>query len=232
MSMDERMLLIRTCDIFAEINDQEYEELNLVHRFIEAEKGAYIYFESAYHNKLYFIKTGHIKIGYIDENGNEIIKEIISKGEVFGQFTLEKNNLNGEFAQAYKTDVSLCAFNIEDFERLLHKKPYMALKYSKQVGNKLRHIENRLVNLLNRDVKTRLLYFFKELAQQEDAAPTPKGICLPNYLTHDDIAKLIGSSRQTVTTLINELETENLVKYSRTQICILNMPLIEQRTTH
>lgn len=232
MSMDERMLLIRTCDIFAEINDQEYEELNLVHRFIEAEKGAYIYFESAYHNKLYFIKDGHIKIGYIDENGNEIIKEIISKGEVFGQFTLEKSNLNGEFAQAYKTNVSLCAFNIEDFEKLLHKKPYMALKYSKQVGNKLRHIENRLVNLLNKNVKTRLLYFFKQLAQQDDATQTHDGICLPNYLTHDDIAKLIGSSRQTVTTLINELETENLVKYSRTQICILNLPLIEQRTTH
>jgi CRP/FNR family cyclic AMP-dependent transcriptional regulator len=123
MSMDERMLLIRTCDIFAEINDQEYEELNLIHRFIEADKGEYIYFESAYHNKLYFIKDGHIKIGYIDDNGNEIIKEIISKGEVFGQFTLEKDNLNGEFAQAYKTGVSLCAFNIEDFEQLLQKSP-------------------------------------------------------------------------------------------------------------
>ncbi|TAH05084.1 MAG: Crp/Fnr family transcriptional regulator [Sphingobacteriales bacterium] len=232
MSMDERMLLIRTCDIFAEINDQEYEELNLIHRFIEADKGEYIYFESAYHNKLYFIKDGHIKIGYIDDNGNEIIKEIISKGEVFGQFTLEKDNLNGEFAQAYKTGVSLCAFNIEDFEQLLQKKPYMALKYSKQVGNKLRQIENRLVNLLNKDVKTRLLYFFKQLAQQEDAVQTTSGICLPNYLTHDDIAKLIGSSRQTVTTLINELEAAQLVKYSRTEICITNLKQLEQLSAH
>ncbi len=120
------------------LSDEDYEELNLVHHYIEAKKGAYIYFEAFNHNKLYFIKEGYIRIGFIDEDGNEVIKEIIQQGELFGQFTLEKNNLNGEFAQAYKADVSLCAFNIEDFQKLLTRKPEIALKYTRQVGNKLR----------------------------------------------------------------------------------------------
>ena len=59
--------------------------------FIEAKKGDYIYFDSHFHNKLYFIKDGFIKIGYVNDSGEEIIKEIIHKGEIFGQFTLEKN---------------------------------------------------------------------------------------------------------------------------------------------
>ena len=228
MTADRKMLLIRNYDLWCHISDQEYQELDLVHHFIEAKKGEYIYFEAFNHNKLYFIKEGYIRIGYIDEAGNEIIKEIIQQGELFGQFTLEKNNLNGEFAQAYKADVSLCAFNIVDFEKLLSRKPEIALKYTKQVGNKLRNFQNRLVNLLNKDVKTRLLNFFWQLVQLNLTDTTSEGICIPNYLTHEDIAHLIGSSRQTVTTMINELAAEQTITYNRQQICFPDVKKIQK----
>ncbi|MBI2731142.1 MAG: Crp/Fnr family transcriptional regulator [Sphingobacteriales bacterium] len=227
MTVDEKMLLIRNYDLWCHISDSEYEELNLEHNFIEARKGDYIYFDSHYHNKLYFLKNGYIKIGHIDENGKEIVKEIIQKGETFGQITLEKNNLHGEFALAYKGDVSLCAFNIEDFQRLLKSKPALALEYTKQVGNKLHQIQNRLVNLLNKDVKTRLISFFGQLIEKNMGDNTSEGFCIPNYLTHEDIANLIGSTRQTVTTMINELETEGVLSYSRHQICFLDVKKIQ-----
>jgi CRP/FNR family transcriptional regulator, cyclic AMP receptor protein len=228
MGIDRQMLLIRNYDLWCQITDEEYDELDLLHHYIEAKKGEYIYFEAFNHNKLYFIKEGYIRIGYIDDKGNEVIKEIIRQGEVFGQFTLEKNNLNGEFAQAYKSDVSLCAFNIEDFEKLLNLKPEIALKYTKQVGNKLRNIQNRLVDLLNKDVKTRLLNFFWQLVQLDVADTSPDGFCIPNYLTHEDIAHLIGSSRQTVTTMINELALEGVLSYNRQKICFLDVKKIQK----
>jgi CRP/FNR family transcriptional regulator, cyclic AMP receptor protein len=231
MTADRQMLLIRNYDLWNHISDDEYAELDLVHRYIEAKKGDYIYFEAFNHNKLYFIKEGYIRIGYIDERGNEVIKEIIQKGELFGQFTLEKNNLNGEFAQAYKADVSLCAFNIEDFEKLLNRKPEIALKYTKQVGNKLRNIQNRLVNLLNKDVKTRLLNFFWQLMQLNCTVEGADGSCIPNYLTHEDIAHLIGASRQTVTTMINELVADDTISYNRQQICFPDVKKIEKLVT-
>jgi CRP/FNR family transcriptional regulator len=218
MLSDEKLLLIRRYDLWRHISDEEYEALNVVHNFIEARKGDYIYFEAFHHNKLYFLKEGHVRIGYIDEQGNEVIKEIIEKGEIFGQLTLERNNLQGEFAQAYKQDVSLCAFTVEAFEQLLAHKPQLALKYSKQVGSKLRTIETRLVNLLNKDVRTRLINFLWQLAQQHtDELVTGAGH-FPNYLTHEDIAQLIGASRQTITTLINELSAEGLLHFSRQEI--------------
>jgi CRP/FNR family transcriptional regulator, cyclic AMP receptor protein len=231
MSIDEKFLLIRNYDLFAHVTDDEYEEMNLVHNFIEAAKGQYIYFDSHYLNKLYFIKAGCIKIGYVDADGNEVIKEIIQRGEIFGQFTLEKNNLSGEFAQAYKTDVSLCAFTIEDFEKLLYKKPQLAVRFSKQVGQKLRSVENRLVMLLNKDVRTRLVNFLLQLVKDDIAENTPDGFCMPNYLTHEDIACLIGSSRQTVTTLINELAAQDMLFFNRQQICFLNVKELQKIST-
>jgi CRP/FNR family transcriptional regulator, cyclic AMP receptor protein len=227
MAGDNKWLLIRNYDLWAHLTDDEYDELNIVHNFIEAPKGDYIYFEAFHHNKLYFVKEGYIRIGYINDSGREVIKEIIQKGELFGQITLERNSLNGEFAQAWKTGVSLCAFTINDFEKLLQKRPELALKYSKQVGAKLRQIENRLINLLNKDVKTRLVHFLLLLAQKQGSS-SDTSRCVPNYLTHEDIAHLIGSSRQTVTTLINELTEEGLISYSRHEICFPDVNKIEK----
>ena len=228
MTSDKKFLLIRNYNLFSHITDEEYEELNLVHHFIEAEKDQYIYFDSQYLNKLYFLKGGTIKIGYVNEEGKEVIKEIIQEGEVFGQFSLEQNNLNGEFAKAHKADVSLCAFNINDFEKLLRKKPELAFHYSKQVGQKLRKLENRLMNLLNKDVKTRLVGFLIMLAKEEGETKDNNTYRILNFLTHDDIAQLIGSSRQTVTTLINELEHQQLINVTRKLIEIPSVKRLQK----
>ena len=229
MSSVDKMLLIRNYDLWSHLSDQEYIDLDLIHNFIETPKGNYVYFVAFNHNKLYFLKEGYIRIGYIDDEGNEIVKEIIQRGEIFGQITLERENLHGEFAQAYKADVSICAFTIPDFHRLLQSRPELALKYSKLVGHKVRHIENRLINLLNKDVKTRLVNFLYQLVQlQSSERKISSVLCLPNYLTHEDIAQLIGSSRQTVTTLINELVTEGLLQYNRRQICITDVNKIQK----
>jgi len=228
MNENDKFLLLRNYDLWCEMTDEEYEELNVVHHFIDAKKGDYIYFDSHHLNKLYFVKDGYIKIGYIDEEGNEIIKEIIKEGEIFGQFALERNNLNGEFARAYKGNVSLCAFSIEDFEKLLVKKPLLAIKYSKQMGEKLRRAEFRLVNMLNKDVRSRLLAFFYNIAIMDGYDGTAVSYSMDNYLTHDDIAKLIGSARQTVTTFINQLEAEGLLKISRKKIHIPDLKRVEK----
>lgn len=220
MDNDEKFMLLRNYDLWCHLSDEEYEELKVSHHFIEAKKGDYIYFDSHHLNKLYFVKDGYIKIGYIDEEGNEIIKEIIREGEIFGQFALEKNNLNGEFARAYKGNVSLCAFSIEDFEKLLKQKPDLAIKYSKQVGEKLRRAEFRLLNMLSKDVRSRLLAFFYHHAMMDGYKNEAVSHTMDNFLTHEDIAKLIGSTRQTVTTFINELEKEGLLKLTRKKIIL------------
>jgi CRP/FNR family transcriptional regulator len=224
---DSTLLLLRGFDVFEHITDEEYEELGLVHNYLEASNGEFIYFPQQNHNKLYFAKDGFIKLGYIDEQGNEVIKEIIQKGEVFGQLTVEKNNDQDEFAQAYKGHVSLCAFAMEDFIRLLQRKPEMAIAFSFHLGNKLRKVENRLLNILNKDVKSRLAQFLLQLAVDNKSIVENKAV-IDKFLTHEDMAKLIGSSRQTVTTTMNQFEKQNLISLSKKEITILDVALLKK----
>jgi CRP/FNR family transcriptional regulator len=77
-------------------------------------------------------------------------------------------------------------------------------------------------------VKTRLIHFFWQLVEQKLGETLPEGFCIPNYLKHEDIANLIGSSRQTVTTMINELESEGILSYNRQQICFLNVKKLQK----
>ncbi len=228
MSVEEKMLIIRRNDFLAQLTPDDYDGLDVVHNFIMADKNAYIYVDAQHFSKLFFVKEGYVKIGNTDDEGNEIIKDILQPGDVFGQITLERsNNMQGEFAQAYKSDVSLCAFTISDFEQLLSRRPDLAIIFSKKVGQKLRRIENRLLNLLQKDVRTRLLYFFWTLLQQNGNTET-NSLTLSNYLTHEDIARLTGTSRQTVTTLISQFSADGLLEMDRRNIIIHDVKSLQK----
>src|SRR5260370_35132414 len=107
MPGDDNMLLLKNYDLWCHLSDDEYKELKVQHHVIDVPKGEYIYFEAYNHNKIYFVKEGTIKIGFMDEEGNEKGKEIIQKGDLFGQFSLERTNFRGGLAYAYKHHASI-----------------------------------------------------------------------------------------------------------------------------
>ncbi len=229
MSAEEQMLIIRRNDFLARLTRDDYEALNILHNYIIADKDAFIYFDAHYLNKLYFVKEGFVKIGNIDDNGEELVREILQPGDVFGQFMLERNNLMGEFAQAHKCETILCAFTITDFEKLLHTRPDLTLVFSRKIGQKVKNVENRLLNLLQKDVRTRLLYFFWTLVQQHTESTSGTDTAtLPNVFTHEDIARLTATSRQTVTTLLNHFGREGLVNVDRKHIIIPSVKMLQR----
>ena len=219
----ENGILLRKFDLWSALTDEEYKELHVLDNFKEFREGEFVYFEAFNHNQIYFIKNGYIRTGFLDANGNRVVKDILKPGDFFGQISLERDNLNGEFAQTIKSSVSLCSFTVENFIALLNKKPQLAIKYSKLTGLRMKRFENRLINILQKDAKTRLVLFLEQLLKEsknrKQVSETEARI--PNYLTHDEIGQLIGTSRQTVTTLLNELREAGILICSRKELCFL-----------
>ncbi|MFE3848127.1 Crp/Fnr family transcriptional regulator [Flavobacterium sp. LB3P45] len=100
-----------------------------------------------------------MKIVAVDENGNETIKDIIQKGDLFGELTLEADDQTNEYANVLSDDVAICSFLLSDFENLLLQNPSLALSYTKFVGLKMKRIKNSYANLISKDAKTNCFSF-------------------------------------------------------------------------
>jgi CRP/FNR family transcriptional regulator len=158
----------------------------------------------------------------VDQDGNETIKDIIQKGDLFGELALEADSQSNEYAKVLSNDVAVCSFLMSDFEELLLRNPSLALSYTKFVGLKMKRIKNSYANLISKDAKTRMVVFLKDWAEKEGKRVENK-VVIENYLTQNDIAQIICTSRQTATQLLNEMESNGTIIYSRKEIIITDI---------
>ncbi len=205
---------LRDHKLFRVLSFSQIKQLCIITGFKKAKKGDVLYFSSSDLPRIFLLKTGNIKIVSIDENGNETIKDIIQKGDLFGELDLESDPNSSEQAVALTNEVSICSFLLTDFENLLLKNPTLALSYTKFVGMKMKKVKNSYANLISKDAKTRLYSFLSDWAEREGKMEGNKCL-IENYLTQTDIAQIICTSRQTATQLLNEMETEGIIEYSR-----------------
>lgn len=215
---DTKFWFLRDHKFFKTISNSELKEICLITNFKSAKKNEKISFVDTEEQRVYFLKKGTIKIIEIDEKGNEVLKDILQKGDIFGENVVIGEQNENEFAQAISDSVTLCSFSKENFEKVISKNPNLSLNYSKWMGFKLRKLQSKYSNLMFKDVRTRLIHFLQDWVDKESTPNNQNEIVLKNYLTHQDIASLVCSTRQTVTQLMNEFKENNWIDYSRTEI--------------
>lgn len=221
MYEDLKYWYLRDHKLFRTLSFSQIKQLCIITGFKTASKGEIIYFSSSDVPRIFLLKKGNIKIVAVDEDGNETIKDIIQKGDLFGELTLETDDKVEEYAKVLSDDVSICSFLMSDFEDLLLKNPTLALSYTKFVGLKMKRIKNSYSNLISKDAKTRLYQFLKDWAASEGVRDGDENsVKIANYLTQNDIAQIICTSRQTTTQLLNEMEANQILIYNRKEILI------------
>lgn len=225
MYEDLKYWYLRDHKLFRTLSYSQIKQLCIITGFKKASKGEIIYFSTSDLPRIFLLKKGNIKIVSIDEEGNETIKDIIQKGDLFGELTLEMDTKNEEYAKVLSDDVAICSFLMSDFEDLLLRNPTLALSYTKFVGLKMKRIKNSYANLVSKDAKTRLYQFLKDWADKEGVMEG-NSVKMENYLTQNDIAQIICTSRQTATQLLNEMETNELIHYNRKEIVIVDITKI------
>lgn len=199
--------------LFKALNSEDLKQICYISKFRKAKKGEFILFTEESHGRVFTLKHGSIKIVRIENDGTEIVKDILKQGDMFGQLDLQ-NEEEDQYAVVLTEEAVFCSFKSIDFENFIKNKPEVAVKYTKWIGFWFKRLENRYSNIMFKDVKTRLLNFLQEIAI-EGKVDKDGYVSMPNHLTHQDIASLICSTRQTVTSLINSLKTDETIQYSR-----------------
>lgn len=192
------------------------------HQYNHYRKGQFIYFQNQPSDQIYMIAEGRVKIGSYSSLGKEITKTILSKGEIFGELALTGELQRSDFAQSLSDDTRVCSMGIEMMQELILENKSLSLKIFKLIGLRFRKLERRLESLVFKDARTRVVEFIKEMAE-ERGQKVGFETMVKSKLTHQDIANLTGTSRQTVTTILNELKDKNLINFDRRKILIRDM---------
>jgi CRP/FNR family cyclic AMP-dependent transcriptional regulator len=214
--MEPKNFYLKAFNIANNLNEAQLFELcnNITQK--EAKKNQVIYAKGGDKN-IFILVSGKVKISEINSAGDEMIKELILPGDIFGDVMLSYEGPTYEYAEVISERAIYYAIGQEQLAMLMRSNHALMMNYMAKVSEKFKSLESRYVNMVTKDVKSRLLYCFKEWAKKEGKRLGDK-VVVKNSLTHSDLANLISTSRQTVTVILNELKEAGAISYNRREI--------------
>lgn len=208
-------------NLFTILCPHQFKNYKNAHEFNHYKKNDFVYFEEDNADKIFLITSGKVKIGYVTDDGDEIITAILSKGEIFGEKAILGEEKRNEFAQVIDGETSICPITSEMMIELLRENKEFSIKIYKFIGFRFKKLERRLQLLLFKDTKTRLKEFIKELSEDFGYKNVITGdMIIRQPYTQKEMATLIGTSRPTLNILLNELKDEHYLDFNRKEIIL------------
>jgi len=198
------------------------------HQHREHKRGEYIFLPEEDADKVYFIAEGRVKIGSYNEDGKEITKAILGPGEVFGELSIlnAEQDKRRDFAYAMEKTTT-CILGMDEIKLLMREYSSFSLFMMKLMGRRILKMEKRLEALVFKDSRTRIIEFIYDLAS-EKGQRVGYEVVVRKFMTHQEIANLTATSRQTVTTILNELRNRNILTFNRKRLLIRDMDVLKE----
>ncbi|MEM6321323.1 MAG: Crp/Fnr family transcriptional regulator [Bacteroidota bacterium] len=208
--------------LFNVLTEDEMNQLMSTVEFRKIKKYDYIYKIGDPSTDVFFLVKGIVKIGRHSDDGREVIKSILHPMAMFGELPLMGEKKRQDYAISMNEEVHLYTLKVSEFQRLIATNHQLCIAIMNYVGNRLREVENRLEDLVFKDARARIIDFIKESAEKRGRRVGFE-MLFKHCLTQQDIANITGTSRQTVTSVLNELKRLDLIYFNRRSILIRDM---------
>lgn len=216
--MAEKIWHLKRCDLFSRLSEGELARLesrSLVRTF---PRKSLIYMPSDQSDGVLLLTAGRVRIGTVTDEGKQAILAFVEPGELFGELAVFDDGNREDYAEATENSTVLL-MPADEMCLLAEEHPTVSFGITKLIGLRRRRIERRLKSLLFRSNRERLIHLLLELAEQY-GRPTNGEIDLGIKLSHQDLAAVIGSTRETVTIVLGELQAEGTLRVGRRKIVL------------
>jgi len=203
-----KLWYINRLSILRGMNEEEMQRVAEMTRMTKHRRGELIYLPGDVSNSIYFLKEGRIKLVGLSEDGREVLLDLIGPGEIFGEVGATQEAPRTTSAEVLE-DVLLCEMNRKDFEALLLMHPEMSLRILKRVGFRLKRLEAQMLSLICKDVPTRVREALVNLMDFGSASRPDPPVRIA--ITQQDVANLIGASRQETSRALKQLEDSGVL---------------------
>lgn len=222
MNAESKTSFIDLFPLFSVLSPEDKARLADMMEYKVKPKYSFIYMPGEPSEQLFFLAKGTVKIGTHSSDGKEIIKSLIHPTAMFGELGLIGEQHRSDFAQALKEDVHLYQLRVEHLRALMRSNFDLCTHIMNLFGGRLMKAENKLESLIFKDARTRIIDFIKESVDKRGRRVGFE-MLLKHSLTHQDIANITCTSRQTVTLVLNELKKSDLIYFNRGKILVRDM---------
>lgn len=225
--MKETKNCLKDLIVFQNLDPEELELLCQNSYAKMYEKDEVIFFENDSVKKLYFLVKGKVKLSMLSAAGKEKVLTILQEGDIFGELSLFDEDPHPLTAEVM-SDARLLIIPWNEMERMIIERPSLAIKIIEALSKKTRLLTSQVRELVFQDAAGRLASLLSRLAD-DFGREIEQGTVIDLVLTHQEIANLIGSSRVTVTKLINRFIDEGMIIIKKRKIIIKDFESLGER---
>lgn len=167
-------------------------------------------------NHVYLIQRGRLNIYRLTENGRQVTVAFRQVGEIVGMAEALYGGERICFAEAME-DLTVTAVTSKDFKEILMLNPLLALRVAEVLGARLREAHAVIHEMASCQVSARIALILLKLGEKGGTI-VEDGICLNLKMTHEEIARMVGTSRQSVTTVLNTFKQEGSITFKGREI--------------
>ncbi len=207
-------------DIFCDLDETEMDALSKAAPMKSYPPGALIYTPHQPLETLFILKRGRIRIFRVSRDGRALTTAIIEPGTIFGEMVIVGQQMHDSFAEALD-EVVVCVMTKADVRRLLLGDPRISARISETLGRRLSEIEQRLSDAVFKSVPERIAGTLVTLATGHPERFLGRGHQIK--LTHEQLAALAGTSRETTTKVLGEFADRALITLGRGRITVLDL---------
>ncbi|MGE5575598.1 MAG: Crp/Fnr family transcriptional regulator [Syntrophothermus sp.] len=217
---NENMGYLKEVAIFSSLDPEELDKVAKLVMERRYRKNMVIFMEGEPGEAVFFVKSGKVKLSKPAADGREQILTLLQPGDIFAEVVLFDEGPYPATAEAIEDSVVGMIRN-KDMEELIRSSPEISLKMLKVMNKKLRHAQTLIRDLALKDTNGRLAGMLLNLAEEYGERIDDR-IRLSLPLTRQEIANLIGTSRETVTRLLSEFQKARVLEINRQEIVILD----------
>lgn len=218
-----RLWCMAEVDIFRDLDAAEMDAMALAAPMRTFERGSLVYTPHQPVETLFILKQGRIRIFRVSPDGRALTTAIIEPGTIFGEMIIVGQQMHDNFAEAME-DVVVCVMTKADVQKLLLGDRRIAARISETLGRRLGDLEQRLSDAVFKSVPQRVATTLLTLSEGH---PTPLGRGQQVKLTHEQLAAIAATSRETTTKVLGEFADLGLISLGRGRIAVIDRQRLE-----
>ena len=219
--------VVRTAPLFSALDDESAATLRASMTMVKVPKGNTLFKEGDAGDRLFVVVEGKLKLGTSSIDGRENLLSILGPGDMFGELSLFDPGPRTATAAAV-TDARVLALAHDQVIGLVTQHPQVSLELLARLAQRLRRTNEVLADLVFSDVPGRVAKALMDLGSRF-GVQKDDGLHVNHDLTQEELAQLVGASRETVNKALADFAARNWVRLEPRAVVVLDYERLSKR---